>query len=244
MNKKPNNKNRPKAVVLLSGGLDSTTVLAIAKDEGFACYCLSFQYGQRQSIELIRAKENSDRFGAVEHLVLDIGLDAIGGSALTSEIEVPKGRSFDEMEAGVPQTYVPARNTIFLSYAMAWSEVLGADAIFIGINALDYSGYPDCRPEYLNAFEKMANLATKAGTEEKRSLAIHAPLLHMKKSEIILKGISLGVDYATTHSCYDPGQQGVPCGDCDSCRLRLKGFAEAGIKDPLPYNNWRHNDNS
>ena len=228
----------------MSGGLDSTTVLAIAKDEGFACYCLSFQYGQRQSIELVRAKENSDRFGAVEHLVLDIGLDAIGGSALTSEIEVPKGRSFDEMEAGVPQTYVPARNTIFLSYAMAWSEVLGADAIFIGINALDYSGYPDCRPEYLNAFEKMANLATKAGTEEKRSLAIHAPLLYMKKSEIILKGISLGVDYATTHSCYDPGQQGVPCGDCDSCRLRLKGFDEAGINDPLPYNDRSNNDNS
>ena len=228
----------------MSGGLDSTTVLAIAKGEGFACYCLSFQYGQRQSIELVRAKENSDTFGAVEHLVLDIGLDAIGGSALTSEIEVPKGRSFDEMEAGVPQTYVPARNTIFLSYAMAWAEVLGADAIFIGINALDYSGYPDCRPEYLNAFEKMANLATKASTEEKRYLAIHAPLLHMKKSEIILKGISLGVDYATTHSCYDPGQQGVPCGDCDSCRLRLKGFAEAGIKDPLPYNNRNHNDNS
>jgi 7-cyano-7-deazaguanine synthase len=244
MDKKSNNKTRPKAVVLLSGGLDSTTVLAIAKDEGFACYCLSFQYGQRQSIELVRAKENSDTFGAVKHLVLDIGLDAIGGSALTSEIEVPKGRSFDEMEAGVPQTYVPARNTIFLSYAMAWAEVLGADAIFIGVNALDYSGYPDCRPEYLNAFEKMANLATKAGTEEKRSLDIHAPLLHMKKSEIILKGISLGVDYATTHSCYDPGQQGVPCGDCDSCRLRLKGFAEAGIKDPLPYNNRNHNDNS
>ena len=219
----------------MSGGLDSTTVLAIAKDEGFACYCLSFQYGQRQSIELVRAKENSDTFGAVEHLVLDIGLDAIGGSALTSEIEVPKGRSFDEMEAGVPQTYVPARNTIFLSYAMAWSEVLGADAIFIGINALDYSGYPDCRPEYLNAFEKMANLATKAGTEEKRSLTIHAPLLHMTKGEIILKGVSLGVDYATTHSCYDPGPEGLPCGACDSCRLRLKGFAEAGIEDPLCY---------
>ncbi|MGI9571272.1 MAG: 7-cyano-7-deazaguanine synthase QueC [Desulfobulbia bacterium] len=244
MDKKSNNKTRPKAVVLLSGGLDSTTVLAIAKDEGFACYCLSFQYGQRQSIELVRAKKNSDTFGAVEHLVLDIGLDAIGGSALTSEIEVPKGRSFDEMEAGVPQTYVPARNTIFLSYAMAWAEVLGADAIFIGINALDYSGYPDCRPEYLNAFEKMANLATKAGTEGNRSLAIYAPLLHMTKSEIILKGTTLGVDYATTHSCYDPDLEGLPCGECDSCRLRLKGFAEADIEDPLPYKNRKHNDKS
>jgi 7-cyano-7-deazaguanine synthase len=244
MDNNSNNQTRPKAVVLLSGGLDSTTVLAIARDEGFACYCLSFQYGQRQSIELARAKENSDKLGAVEHLVLHIGLDAIGGSALTSEIEVPKGRSFDEMETGVPQTYVPARNTIFLSYGMAWAEVLGADVIFIGVNALDYSGYPDCRPEYISAFEKMANLATKAVTEEKRSLAIQAPLLYMTKREIILKGVSLGVDYATTHSCYDPDQEGVACGECDSCRLRLKGFAEAGIRDPLPYKNRNLNDNS
>ena len=237
MDKKSNNEAQPKAVVLLSGGLDSTTVLAIAKDEGFACYCLSFQYGQRQSIELERAKENSAKLGAVEHLVLHIGLDAIGGSALTGEIEVPRGRSFEDMEASIPQTYVPGRNTIFLAYAMAWAEVLGADNIFIGVNVLDYSGYPDCRPEYISAFEKMANLATKAGTEEKRSLAIHTPLLHMTKGEIIAKGISLGVDYATTHSCYDPDQEGVACGECDSCRLRLKGFAEAGIEDPLPYKN-------
>lgn len=237
MDEKKRKNITPRAVVLLSGGLDSTTVLAMARNEGFACYCLSFQYGQRQSIELERAKDNSVILGAVDHLVLHIGLDAIGGSALTSEIEVPKGRSFDDMETGVPQTYVPGRNTIFLAYAMAWAEVLGADNIFIGINALDYSGYPDCRPEYINAFEKMANLATKAGTEEKRSLVVHAPLLHMTKGEIILTGISLGVDYATTHSCYDPGREGVACGECDSCRLRLKGFAEAGIKDPVPYKN-------
>ena len=231
------NETQPKGVVLLSGGLDSTTVLALAGNEGFSCYCLSFQYGQRQSVELERAKENSIKLGAVDHLVLNIGLDAIGGSALTGESEVPKGRSFDDMETGVPQTYVPGRNTIFLSYAMAWAEVLGADDIFIGVNALDYSGYPDCRPEYISAFEKMANLATWAGTEEKKSLVIHAPLLHMTKSEFILKGVALGVDYATTHSCYDPGLEGVACGECDSCRLRLKGFAEAGIKDPLPYKN-------
>ena len=237
MDEKIKNETQPKGVVLLSGGLDSTTVLALAGNEGFACYCLSFQYGQRQSVELERAKENSVKLGAVDHLVLNIGLDAIGGSALTGETEVPKGRSFDDMETGVPQTYVPGRNTIFLSYAMAWAEVLGADDIFIGVNALDYSGYPDCRPEYISAFEKMANLATRAGTEEERSLVIHAPLLHMTKSEIILKGVALGVDYATTHSCYDPGREGVACGECDSCRLRLKGFAEAGLKDPLQYRN-------
>ena len=237
MDEKIRKKKTPRAVVLLSGGLDSTTVLAMARDGGFACYCLSFQYGQRQSIELEKAKKNSVTHGAVDHLILHIELDAIGGSALTGEIEVPKGRSLDEMEAGIPQTYVPGRNTIFLAYAMAWAEVLGADDIFIGVNALDYSGYPDCRPEYIDSFEKMANLATKAGTEDKRSLAIHAPLLHMTKGEIILKGVSLGVDYATTHSCYDPGLEGLPCGECDSCRLRLKGFADAGLEDPLPYRN-------
>ena len=242
MEEKTSKNKTPKAVVLLSGGLDSTTVLAMARNGGFACYCLSFQYGQRQFIELERAKDNSIRLGAVDHLVMDIGLDAIGGSALTGDIEVPKGRSLEDMEAGIPQTYVPGRNTIFLAYAMAWAEVLGADDIFIGVNALDYSGYPDCRPEYIDSFEKMANLATKAGTEEKRSLAIHAPLLHMTKGEIILKGISLGVDYATTHSCYDPDLEGLPCGECDSCSLRLKGFAEAGIEDPLPYLNRKHND--
>lgn len=224
-----------KAVVLLSGGLDSTTVLAIAKDAGFACYALSFHYGQRQTIELEKAKESSSGLGAAGHLVLDIGLDRIGGSALTGKMEVPKGRSFEAMEAGVPQTYVPGRNTIFLAYAMAWAEVIGADTIFIGVNALDYSGYPDCRPEYIEAFEKMAQLATRTGTEGKRTLRIHAPLMHSTKKEIIQKGLALGVDYSATHSCYDPGTDGVACGQCDACLLRLKGFSEAGIEDPLVY---------
>jgi len=237
MDEKNKNKNEPRAVVLLSGGLDSTTTLAIARDDGYACYCMSFQYGQRQSIELERAKKNSEKFGAKDHLVLTLGLDAIGGSALTTDMEVPKNRAFEDMEKSIPQTYVPGRNTIFLAYAMAWAEVLGADNIFLGVNALDYSGYPDCRPEYLNAFEKMANLATRAGTEGKRSLVVHAPLLHLTKAEIILKGVSLGVDYGATHSCYDPDRDGTACGACDACRLRLKGFAEAGIKDPLPYRN-------
>ena len=227
--------SEPSAVVLLSGGLDSTTVLAIAREQGFACYCLSFQYGQRQAIELQRAEESSRQLGAVKQMVLEIDLDKIGGSALTADIAVPKGRGIAEMETGVPQTYVPGRNTIFLAYAMAWAEVLGADDIFIGINALDYSGYPDCRPNYLEAFTKMARLATRAGTEEKRKLHIHAPLMHMTKKEIISKGLSLGVDYAKTHSCYDPGENGLACGECDACQLRLKGFAEAGVKDPLPY---------
>ncbi|MFC1837684.1 7-cyano-7-deazaguanine synthase QueC [Thermodesulfobacteriota bacterium] len=235
MNDKPDNKTAPKAVVLLSGGLDSTTVLAIAEDQGFACYCLSFQYGQRQSIELEKAKENSAKLGAADHLVLQIGLDAIGGSALTGEAQVPKGRSPAEMESGVPPTYVPGRNTIFLAYAMAWAEVLGSDDIFIGVNVLDYSGYPDCRPEYLSAFEQMANIATKASIQENRKLKVHAPLLHMTKAEIIKKGISLGVDYSSTHSCYDPGRAGEACGACDACLLRLKGFAEAGLEDPLVY---------
>lgn len=230
-----NNKREKKAVVLLSGGLDSTTVLAIAGDGGFACYCLSFQYGQRQAIELERAKENSARSGAAEHLVLDIDLGRIGGSALTTAQEVPKDRSFDVLAKGVPSTYVPGRNTVFLAYAMAWAEVIGADDIFIGVNAMDYSGYPDCRPEYIAAFEKMANIATRAGTEGQRTLRIHAPLMHCTKKEIIQKGISLGVDYSTTHSCYDPGIEGVACGQCDACRLRLKGFSEAGLEDPLSY---------
>ena len=229
------NEMKKKAVVLLSGGLDSTTVLAIARDAGFACYCLSFKYGQRQAIELEKAKESSARLGAVKHLVLDIGLDRIGGSALTSPIAVPKGRSFEAMEEGIPLTYVPGRNTIFLAYAMAWAEVIGADDIFIGVNAVDYSGYPDCRPAYIEAFEKMARLATRVGTEGKKPLRIHAPLMHSTKKEIIQKGTALGVDYATTHSCYDPGTDGSPCGQCDACLLRLKGFAEAGISDPLRY---------
>ena len=228
-------RKEKKAVVLLSGGLDSTTVLAIARDEGYLCYCLSFQYGQRQAVELERAKESSAKFRATAHLVLDIGLDRIGGSALTGEMEVPKGRSFATIEKAIPQTYVPGRNTIFLAYAMAWAEVVGADDIFIGVNALDYSGYPDCRPEYIAAFEKMARLATRAGTEGKRPLRIHAPLMHSSKKEIIQRGTALGVDYATTHSCYDPGPDGRACGQCDACLLRRKGFAEAGIRDPLHY---------
>lgn len=229
------NTKEKKGVILLSGGLDSTTVLAIAKDNGFACYCLSFTYGQRQAIELEKAKESCARLGAAEHLVLDIGLGRIGGSALTGGTAVPKGRSFAAMEEGIPQTYVPGRNTIFLAYAMAWAEVLGADDIFIGVNAVDYSGYPDCRPEYLAAFEKMARMATRAGTEGERPLRIHAPLMYSTKKEIIQKGTALGVDYAATHSCYDPGPDGVACGQCDACLLRLKGFAEAGISDPLRY---------
>jgi len=230
---KQKNTKEKKAVVLLSGGLDSTTVMAIARDAGFACYCLSFKYGQRQAIELEKAKASSARWGAVEHMVLDIGLDRIGGSALTGGIEVPKGRTYEAMEQGIPQTYVPGRNTIFLAYAMAWAEVIGADDIFIGVNALDYSGYPDCRPEYIEAFEKMARLATRAGTEGKRSLRIHTPLMHSSKKDIIRKGIALGVDYGSTHSCYDPGPDGRACGQCDACLLRQKGFAEAGIRDPL-----------
>ena len=231
---KNNDQPTRKAVVLLSGGLDSTTVLAIARAEGYQCSCLSFAYGQRQAIELERARATAQRFGALDHLVLHADLDRIGGSALTTSAPVPKERSFADMEAGIPATYVPGRNTIFLSYAMAWAEVLDAAAIFIGINALDYSGYPDCRPEYLAAFERMAHLATRAGVEGGR-LAIHAPLMHLTKKEIILRGTALGVDYATTHSCYDPDGQGLACGSCDACRLRLKGFAEAGLTDPAPY---------
>ncbi len=224
----------PKAVVLLSGGLDSTTVLAIAKAEGYQCYCLSFAYGQRQEVELERARATAIRYGASEHLVLRGDLDRIGGSALTTEVAVPKGRSFVEMDAEIPVTYVPGRNTLFLSYAMAWAEVVGATEIFIGVNALDYSGYPDCRPEYLEAFAKMANLATKAGVEG-RKLQIRAPLMEMTKKEIIQQGVALGVDYSLTHSCYDPAADGRACGGCDSCRLRLKGFAEAGLTDPVLY---------
>jgi len=224
-----------KAVVLLSGGLDSTTVLAIARESGYECYCLSFQYGQRQQVELAKAKANAVQLGAADHLILNIDLDRIGGSALTGNIDVPKDRSIEEMEAAIPQTYVPGRNTIFLAYAMAWAEVIGADHVFIGVNALDYSGYPDCRPEFLKAFENLANLATRVGIEKKRCLAVEAPLLHMTKAEIITKGLELGVDYATTHSCYDPDQEGIACGGCDACLLRLKGFAEVGKVDPLPY---------
>ncbi|MEW6519958.1 MAG: 7-cyano-7-deazaguanine synthase QueC [Thermodesulfobacteriota bacterium] len=229
------NTEKEKAVVLLSGGLDSTTVLAMAIAEGFACYCLSFSYGQRQSVELARARENARLMGALDHLVLHVDLDKIGGSALTGDLAVPKNRSAGEMAEAIPVTYVPGRNTIFLSHAMAWAEVLGAFHIFIGINVLDYSGYPDCRPGYLAAFEKVANLGTRAGVESGRSFKIHAPLMHSTKKEIILQGKALGVDYSRTHSCYDPDSEGRACGSCDACQLRLKGFQEAGLVDPVVY---------
>jgi 7-cyano-7-deazaguanine synthase len=221
-----------KAVVLSSGGLDSTTVMAIARSEGFEIYSLSFHYGQRHSIELEAANRVAEAFGAIKHLVIDIDLTSIGGSALTDDIEVPKGRDEDEMQKEIPVTYVPARNTIFLSYALAWAEVLGAADIFIGVNAVDYSGYPDCRPEYIEAFEHMANLATRAGVENKTKLTIRTPLIHMTKAEIIKTGVELNVDYSMTHSCYDPSPERKTCGQCDSCLLRKKGFDEAGIPDP------------
>ncbi len=220
-----------KAVVLYSGGLDSTTCLAIAKAEGYLPHAMSFAYGQRHKAELRMAEENAKLMGAVEHLLVDFDLRKIGGSALTSDIQVPKSGVGND----IPVTYVPARNTIFLSFALGWAEVLGAFDIFIGVNALDYSGYPDCRPEYIAAFEKMANLATKAAVEGAGRYAIHTPLIHLTKAEIIRKGLDLGVDYGRTHSCYDPTPDGLACGRCDSCRLRLKGFAGAGAEDPLPY---------
>jgi 7-cyano-7-deazaguanine synthase len=223
-----------KAIVLLSGGLDSATILAIAKDEGFQSFTLSFDYGQRHRIELDRAKELSERMGALQHRVIDIDLAQFGGSALTDAIEVPKNRDDTAMAEGIPITYVPARNTIFLSYALAFAEVQGAKDIFIGVNAVDYSGYPDCRPEFIAAYEKVANLATKAGVEGK-SLKIHTPLIDLTKAEIIQKGLKLGVDYGLTHSCYDPDDKGLACGVCDSCQLRLRGFKEAGVKDPVKY---------
>lgn len=219
-----------KAVILYSGGLDSTTCLAIAKEQGFAPYALSFSYGQRHQQELEVAKLNARPMGAVDHLLVEFDLRKMGGSALTSDIEVPKEGVGEE----IPVTYVPARNTIFLSFALGWAETLGCFDIFIGVNALDYSGYPDCRPEFVSAYETMANLATKAGVEGKR-LKIHTPLISLTKAEIIQKGLSLGVDYSKTHSCYDPAEDGAACGRCDSCRLRLKGFAEAGVTDPVRY---------
>jgi 7-cyano-7-deazaguanine synthase len=223
-----------RAVVLLSGGLDSATVLAIARGEGYETYALSFHYGQRHERELAAAKKVAQSLGAIEHRIAQIDLRAFAGSALTAEIEVPKARTATEMASGIPVTYVPARNTIFLSYALAWAEVLGATDIFIGANAVDYSGYPDCRPEFIRAFEQLANLATRAGVEGAR-FAIHAPLLALSKAEIIQRGVSLGVDYSLTHSCYDPADDGSACGSCDSCQLRLKGFREAGLTDPISY---------
>jgi len=221
-----------KAVVLYSGGLDSTTCLAIARAEGFAPFAMSFAYGQRHEVELVKAKEYAPKVGVEEHLVVDFDLRRIGGSALTAATAVPKGRAIDD---SIPVTYVPARNTIFLSFALGWAEVLGAFDIFIGVNALDYSGYPDCRPEYVAAFEAMANLATKAAVEGQGRYRIHTPLIHLTKAEIIRRGLGLGVDYALTHSCYDPTAAGLACGECDSCRLRLKGFAESGVPDPVSY---------
>jgi 7-cyano-7-deazaguanine synthase len=224
-----------KAVVLLSGGLDSSTVLAIAKRQGFQTYALSFDYGQRHRWELEAAKRVAQSQGANEHTIATIDLRIFGGSALTADIDVPKGRDVDEMSQGIPITYVPARNTIFLSFALAWAEVLGSSDIFLGVNVLDYSGYPDCRPEFIEAFERMANLATKAGVEGRQALKIHTPLITLSKAEIIRSGLELGVDYSVTSSCYDPAPNGEPCGRCDSCLLRLKGFRDNGVDDPLQY---------
>lgn len=226
---------RKKAVVLLSGGLDSTTILAIAQSQGYDVYTMSFRYGQRHVLELDSAKQISEKMGAKKHVVVDIDLRAFGGSALTDDIEVPKERSDQEIGTGIPITYVPARNTIFLSFALAWAETLEIDTIFIGVNALDYSGYPDCRPEYIEAYQGMANLATKAGIEGTTQLKVHTPLISMTKAQIIQKGTELGVDYGLTLSCYDPDPEGRACGTCDSCLLRIKGFEEAGVPDPTIY---------
>ena len=223
------------AVVLLSGGLDSTTVLAIAQSEGYVPYALSFQYGQRHVAELDAARRIAAAAGVAGHVVAEIDLRVFGGSALTAEIEVPKRRSEGDMAAGIPITYVPARNTIFLSFALAYAETLGASDVFVGVNALDYSGYPDCRPEYIEAFERMANLATKAGVEGTQRLAIHAPLMQLTKEGIIRRGLELGVDYSVTQSCYDPDDAGRACGACDACQLRLRGFAAVGVPDPAAY---------
>jgi 7-cyano-7-deazaguanine synthase len=224
-----------RAIVLSSGGLDSTTAMAIARHEGYRLYSLSFDYGQRHRFEIEAAKRIARVMDAAQHLVLDVDLTPIGGSALTGDIEVPKNRSRKEVDEVIPVTYVPARNTIFLSLALAWAEVLGAADIFIGVNAVDYSGYPDCRPEYIAAFERMANLATRAGVEGKLRIKIHTPLIRMSKAEIIQRGIALGIDYGMTHSCYDPFPAGLACGRCDSCRIRRKGFREAGMDDPVAY---------
>lgn len=224
------------AVVLLSGGLDSTTVLAIAREQGFTPYALSFRYGQRHSVELSAAERVARAFGAARHVIADIDLRVFGGSALTSDIGVPKHETAGELEANsIPVTYVPARNTIFLSFALAYAEVVGSTDIFIGVTAVDYSGYPDCRPEYIEAYAAMANLATRAGVEGTRRLTIHTPLIALSKADIIREGIRLGVDYAQTSSCYDPDEQGRACGRCDTCLLRLKGFADAGLTDPAAY---------
>jgi len=227
--------NPMKAVVLLSGGLDSTTTLAIAKRAGFDLFALTFDYGQRHHIEVDRAQDIAKHFAVVDHQIVKIDLRQFGGSALTDSIEVPTDRDQKEMGSEIPVTYVPARNTIFLSFCLAYAEVKEANDIFIGVNAIDYSGYPDCRPEFIAAFETLANLATKAGVEGKNRMKIHTPLIKLNKGEIIQKGLQLGVDFAMTHSCYNPGEAGKSCGVCDSCQLRLKGFQEAGVEDPIKY---------
>jgi 7-cyano-7-deazaguanine synthase len=223
------------AVVLLSGGLDSATTAAVARSQGFELHAISFDYGQRHRVELEAARRVGESLGVKRHVTLPIDLRAFGGSALTAELEVPKGRSHDQMSHGIPITYVPARNTVFLSLALGFAEVTGAADIFIGVNAIDYSGYPDCRPEYLAAFQEMANLATKASVEGRLRFKIHAPLVNLTKAEIIRTGTRLGVDYGLTRSCYDPDAAGAACGACDACLLRLAGFAEAGLSDPAPY---------
>ena len=228
-------QDRRKAVVLLSGGLDSATALAVARRDGFACHALTIAYGQRHAIELAAARRVAEAQGAVEHRVMNLDLRAFGGSALTDAIPVPRDRPEEEMSAGIPSTYVPARNTIFLSLALGWAEVLGSFDVFMGVNAIDYSGYPDCRPEFVAAFERLANLATKAGVEGKGAFRIHAPLVQLRKAEIIRLGQSLGVDYSLTHSCYDPAPDGAACGHCDACQLRRAGFEAAGVPDPTRY---------
>jgi 7-cyano-7-deazaguanine synthase len=228
---------KKKAVVLLSGGLDSTTVLAIALNQGYEPITLCFDYGQRHRVEIEKSRVLSKKMGALEHKEVKIDLRQFGGSALTDDIDVPKGRSEEEMMEEIPITYVPARNTIFLSFCLAAAEAAGAQDIFIGVTAIDYSGYPDCRPEYIQAFEQMANLATKAGVEGTSKFKIHTPLINMTKADIIRKGLELGVDYSLTHSCYHPDDNGRPCGQCDTCLLRKKGFQEAGVEDPLNYQN-------
>ncbi len=229
-------QEKDKAVVLLSGGLDSATTLAIARDEGFEIFALTFHYGQRHEQEVEAAKRVARSLGVAEHLFLDIDLAAMGGSALTSrDVEVPKDRADLGLAGRIPQTYVPARNTIFLSYALAWAEVLGAFDIFIGVNATDFSGYPDCRHEFISTFEQLANLATAAGALEKGRFSIHSPIINMTKAQTVHAGRKLGVDFSLTHSCYDPDEKGRSCGRCDSCRLRLRGFAEAGLEDPIEY---------
>ncbi|MCX5763520.1 MAG: 7-cyano-7-deazaguanine synthase QueC [Gemmatimonadetes bacterium] len=223
------------AVLLLSGGLDSTTLLALAKKEGYEINALTFRYGQRHGVEIDRARRIADHYQVARHVVADIDLRQFGGSALTSDIEVPKDRSADDLTHGIPITYVPARNTIFLSFALAWAEVLNATDIFIGVNALDYSGYPDCRPEYIRAYESMANLATRAGVEGTSRMNIRTPLMQLSKKEIIELGLSMDVDYSVTSSCYDPAPDGSACGHCDACQLRLRGFEQAGLEDPAEY---------